>query len=90
MRLTSQILHKHSIPPLFHIVFLLISLSCCIPFPSQETPAVQKHGQVAELEDQYGIYYIYILETITDVPKIVLLVHGTPAKAETAEETAQY
>jgi len=90
MRLTSQILHKHTIPLRFFIVFLLISLSCCIPFPSQATPAVQKPGQIAELEDQYGIYYTYIPETITDDPKIVALVHGTPVIAETAEATAQY
>ncbi|MGK7917746.1 MAG: hypothetical protein AB4038_19765, partial [Prochloraceae cyanobacterium] len=48
-----------------------------------------ERGQVVEKEIKYGKYYQYIPTTVSDAPKIVVIVHGTPGQNETALEIAR-
>jgi poly(3-hydroxybutyrate) depolymerase len=43
-----------------------------------------------ESEDVYGTYYVYVPKVVPEEPGVLVLVHGTPQKGETAEFTAHY
>lgn len=42
------------------------------------------------VEDVFGTFYAYVPLTVPAKPDIIVLVHGTPAKDESAESTAHY
>ena len=81
---------KHAIIPGFLAVAAALILSRCAFTLSNDPPIARKSGQVEERADRYGTFYVYIPESISKNPKIVLLIHGTPAKEVTAEATAKY
>ena len=53
-------------------------------------PIAEAQGQLTELKDIYGTFYTYVPKTFPDNPDILVVVHGTPLKDETAEWNAEY
>lgn len=71
------------------LIFLLPACATTQPAkPQPPTPADQ--GQLAELEDLYGTFYAYVPANLPQNPNILVVVHGTPLKEETAEWNAHY
>jgi len=72
------------------IVLVLTIFSSCGPPPLPEPSTAHELGQVTEVQDVFGTFYAYVPTTVPAEPEIVVLVHGTPAKDESAESTAHY
>ena len=62
----------------------------CGPGPLSQPPIDHELGQVTRGEDVFGTFYTYIPTALPPQPEIVVIVHGTPAEEETAEDTAHY
>ena len=72
------------------LLTILILLTACglaqLPLP----PVSQELGKIVFAEDTYGGFYSYVPTTVSPDTKLVALIHGTPAKDESPEETAHY
>jgi poly(3-hydroxybutyrate) depolymerase len=71
------------------LVLVILSVSCSskqLPEPSVS----RELEQVTENENIFGKFYTYIPKDVSQDTKIVVLVHGTPAKEQSAEEDAHY
>jgi pimeloyl-ACP methyl ester carboxylesterase len=74
--------------PLTLLMAAIMSSCATVPLPEMATD--HEVGQMARVEDVYGTFYAYIPKTAPPEPDILVLVHGTPAKDEAAEATANY
>jgi len=74
----------------FLIIFAAIIFVGCAAQASPELVAVFEKGEVVAVEDVYGTYFVYAPTTMPAKPDLLVLIHGTPSKALTAEETAVY
>ena len=74
----------------FMVLLLIIVLSACGSTSLPEPPLTQEPGQLARVEDVFGTFYAYVPMTAPEKPEILVLIHGTPPKAETAAWNAQY
>jgi poly(3-hydroxybutyrate) depolymerase len=72
------------------VLILIIVLSACGSTQLPEPPTAHEPGQLAEAEDLFGTFYAYVPTTIPEKPQILVLVHGTPPKGESAEANAEY
>jgi hypothetical protein len=72
------------------VLILIIVVSACGSTPLPEPPTAHEPGQLAKGEDVFGTFYAYVPTTAPEKPEILVLVHGTPPKNETAEWDAQY
>lgn len=72
------------------LVLLLVVLPACGPAALPEPPTAYQPGQVTEAQDLFGTFYVYVPTTVPEKPEILVLVHGTPPEAETAEMDAHY
>ena len=77
--------HKSLLVPI-----LIVVLSACGPESLPEPPTAHEPGRLAEAEDVFGTFYAYVPTSVPERPEILVLVHGTPPKDETAEWNAQY
>jgi pimeloyl-ACP methyl ester carboxylesterase len=68
----------------------ILVLSACGSTTIPEAPTAHEPGQLAKGEDVFGTFYAYVPTTIPEKPEILVLVHGTPPKDETAEWNAEY
>lgn len=68
----------------------ILVLSACGSTIIPEVPTAHEPGQLAKGEDVFGTFYVYVPTTVSDKPEILVLVHGTPPKDETAEWNAEY
>ncbi len=80
---------RKSIVTTICLLLALIGPSCGIE-PVPTAPVARQPGQVTKLDDLFGVFYVYVPTTAPAEPEIVVLVHGTPAKTDTAEATAEY
>ncbi len=71
-------------------LILIIGLSACGSNSLSEPPTAHESGQLAKREDAFGTFYAYVPTTVAEKPEILVLVHGTPPKDETAETNAHY
>jgi pimeloyl-ACP methyl ester carboxylesterase len=71
------------------VLILLVVISACGPTPLPVPPTAHKPGQLAEGRDLFGTFYAYVPTTIPEEPEILVLVHGTPPKDDTAEANAE-
>jgi len=71
-------------------LIVVIFLTGCGANKLEVTPTPIPRGQVVTLQEAAGAYHIYIPATLMASPDIVVLVHGTPDKNETALEVARY
>jgi len=78
------------INPTLLVLILTTVLSACGFTPLPEPPTAHEPGQLAEAEDVFGTFYAYVPTSVPETPEILVLVHGTPPKDETAEWNAQY
>ncbi len=62
--------------------------ACAAPLP--DVPLAARRGQALELVDAYGVFYAYLPRSAPAEAEVLALIHGTPAKDESAEETARY
>ena len=69
---------------------LVMVLPGCGGTSLPEQSITPEPGQVVEGKDVFGTFYTYAPTTPPEVPKILVLVHGTPPESETAEFNAQY
>ena len=69
---------------------LVIVLSACGSTPLPEPPTAYEPGRLVKGEDLFGTFYSYVPTTVPEKPEILVLVHGTPPKDETAEWNAEY
>ena len=74
----------------FLVLILIIVLSACGTTPLHEPPTAHEPGQLTKAEDVFGTFYAYVPTTAPEKPEILVLVHGTPPKDETAEWNAEY
>jgi alpha-beta hydrolase superfamily lysophospholipase len=75
----------------FLIFTILIALlPACGPMSLEGPPTTHVPGQVSRGEDVYGTFYAYVPTTVPQQPEILVLIHGTPQKEETAEWNARY
>ena len=72
------------------VLILVIVLSACGSTSLPEPPVAHEAGQLSEEKDVFGTFYVYVPTTLPQKPEILVLVHGTPPKDETAEWNAQY
>lgn len=56
--------------------------------PTPPTPL--QPGELTLVKDTYGEFYVYYPSDQPASPEVLVLVHGTPAKSDTAEFTAHY
>ncbi len=76
---------------IYPITFIVvIFLTGCGGNKLEVTPTPIPRGQVVTLQEAAGAYHVYIPAALTAPPDIVVLVHGTPDKDETALEVARY
>ncbi|UCC89607.1 MAG: hypothetical protein JSV81_09925, partial [Anaerolineales bacterium] len=68
----------------------ILVLSACGSTIIPEVPTAHEPGQLAKGEDVFGTFYVYVPTTVSEKPQILVLVHGTPPKDETAEWNAEY
>ncbi len=68
----------------------ILVLSACGSTIIPEVPTAHEPGQLAKGEDVFGTFYVYLPTTVSEKPQILVLVHGTPPKDETAEWNAEY
>ena len=62
-----------------------------IPFITSGPPnQYLSPGEIFGFQDTYGTYFLYRPTNISDLPKTLVVIHGTPAKDLSAEETAFY
>ena len=73
----------------FMVLILMMVLPACAT-SSSELSITPELGQVVEGKDVFGTFYTYVPTTVPEKPEILVLVHGTPSKSETAEFNAQY
>jgi len=88
---------KHNLNIYRIAIVLVIFLTSCGgngPVPSERSPEITStvipYGQVVTIEKPEGSHHLYIPTTPAISPDIVVLVHGTPGKDETALEVARY
>ncbi len=72
------------------VLILIIILSACGSASLPEPLTAHEPGQLARVEDVFGTFYAYVPMSAPEKPEILVLVHGTPPKNETAEWDAQY
>ena len=87
---TYEYLMKELIIKLLLILFLAAIPISCGTKTIPDLTAEYEIGKVTEIEDVYGIFFVYVPKSISSKLDILVLVHGTPAKDESAEETASY
>lgn len=68
----------------------IIVLSSCRPASLPDPPTPHEPGQLSEMRDLFGTFYAYVPEHFAGEPEILVLIHGTPLKDETAEYNAKY
>jgi pimeloyl-ACP methyl ester carboxylesterase len=68
---------------------VIILAGCSIRAPSG-LQLVSQPGQVVEYGDVFGTYYAYVPKVAPGKAGILVLVHGTPQKQDSAEFTAHY
>jgi poly(3-hydroxybutyrate) depolymerase len=71
------------------ILLLLLSSGCSSSQPP-DPPISRDLGQVTAGEDVFGKFYTFVPTGVSRDTEILVLVHGTPAKDQSAEEDAQY
>jgi pimeloyl-ACP methyl ester carboxylesterase len=71
-------------------LILIIVLSACGSTSLPEPSTAHEPGQLVKGEDVFGTFYTYVPTTAPEKPEILVLVHGTPIKDETAEWNAEY
>lgn len=74
------------------IIFGLIfsfALSACGSPALPEPPIPLEVGQLAKGDDVFGAFYVYVPTTAPEKPEILVLIHGTPPKGESAQVNAQ-
>lgn len=52
--------------------------------------ATSQYGQVVAIAESQGTHQLYLPTTLATSPDVIVLVHGTPGKDETAVEVARY
>jgi poly(3-hydroxybutyrate) depolymerase len=67
-----------------------ILLAGCSSAQVPAPPVSHELGQIVFAEDTYGGFYSYIPATVSPDTELVVLIHGTPAKEESAEDTAHF
>jgi poly(3-hydroxybutyrate) depolymerase len=84
---SSQLLSK---PTCLTVLILIIGLASC-GAPQAPDPLIPRElGQAIAAKDVFGMFYTYAPTNLSKETEIIVLIHGTPAKEETAEETAHY
>ena len=74
----------------FIILVSVVALAGCGSEPLPQPPLIHESGQVTQVDDVFGTFYVYVPTSMPKQQQILVLVHGTPAKEESAEETAHY
>ena len=77
----------------FNIISMLAAffvLSACGRPAVPAAPTAGEPGHVTRQEDVYGTFFTYVPVTVPEKPEILVLVHGTPPKDETAEANAEF
>jgi poly(3-hydroxybutyrate) depolymerase len=88
------------------IVFLLLALAGCRPhsgqllsatsqndtaaIPPTLLPEAHPRGQIVTITEPHGTFHGYVPTTLQSSPDVVVLIHGTPGKDETAQDVARY
>jgi pimeloyl-ACP methyl ester carboxylesterase len=72
------------------VLILTAALVACGRASLPEPPTAHEPGQLAEIKDLFGTFYAYLPTTIPEEPEILVIVHGTPLKGESAEANAEY
>lgn len=74
-----------------HILLVVVCiLPACAAASTPEPPIVMEQGQLLQEEDLFGTFFVYVPDALPQKPQILLLVHGTPLKALTAVENAEF
>ncbi len=74
----------------FVVLILSLVLPACGSASLPEPPIVQEPGQLSKGEDVFGTFYTYVPTTVPEKPEILVLIHGTPPKDQTAASNGQY
>ncbi len=72
------------------MLILVVALSACGPGVLPPPSVVDEPGQLAEQEDLFGTFYTYVPTTAPEQPEILVVIHGTPPKKNTAEANAEF
>ena len=65
---------------------IILSGLNAVPTPEPAVPSIR--GKIIQTEDVYGTFYTYAPTASSAETGIIVLIHGTPAKEATAEQTA--
>ena len=81
---------KHS--TIFLFLLLAVSLLCCACAGSSLAQQLteQNPGEVTLLHDKYGQFYAYVPNPIPSQLQVLVVIHGTPQKWDSAEFTDHY
>jgi poly(3-hydroxybutyrate) depolymerase len=71
------------------LLTLILILSACGAASLPEPPTAHEPGQLVELQDLFGTFYACVPTTLPEKPEILVVVHGTPPKGDTAEADAE-
>jgi hypothetical protein len=74
----------------FMALILGMVLPGCSATSLPELSITPEPGQVVEGEDVFGTFYTYVPTTVPEKPLVLVLVHGTPPRSETAKFNAHY
>ena len=72
------------------VLMFVVVLPACGPAPLSPPPTAHEPGQLMEQEDLFGVFYTYVPTTVPEKPEILVVIHGTPPKNDTAEADAKY
>ncbi|NQS92576.1 MAG: hypothetical protein HQ574_09220 [Chloroflexi bacterium] len=73
------------------LIFSLAALGFLITCRSSPAENLQPNlipGEIVKNTDIYGSYYLYQPTTLSNPPKTLVVIHGTPAKELSGGETA--
>jgi poly(3-hydroxybutyrate) depolymerase len=88
------------------IIVLLLALAGCrahngqapsatpqndtVVIPPTLSPEAHQRGQIVTIDAPHGAFHGYVPTTLKSRPDVIVLVHGTPGKDETAQDVARY
>lgn len=72
------------------VVLLIVVLLPACAFNALVSSSRYEAGKISEIGDRYGTFFVHVPGVLPEYPRILMLIHGTPAETETAADTAHY
>lgn len=80
--------HEGVVVTVFLVLINILSACGSVSIPAP--PVANEPGQLAKEEDVFGTFFSYVPAIVPENPEVLVLVHGTPPKDDTAEVNAEF